>query len=120
MLNEVKIDFITFDKNNNEYVMYLVEDGPWPESYLEKRLLAIQERIYYAVDVAIDGQIIKKLPEAKSYNIRIQIDFHCNPPKEAVKLVENLSRFIEQSDEYQTGIKQSQFIEKLRIVMEKK
>jgi hypothetical protein len=54
MQNNVKIDFITVDKTNNEFVMYLVEDGPWPEGNLENRLLAIQDRIYNAVDVAIE------------------------------------------------------------------
>lgn len=81
MQNNVKIDFITINKASNEFVMYLVEEGPWSEENIENRLYAIQDRIYNTIDVAIEGkELVGKLPEAKSYNIRVQIDLYDNPP----------------------------------------
>ena len=31
MGERVTIDLISFDATNDEYVLYLVEDGPWPK-----------------------------------------------------------------------------------------
>jgi hypothetical protein len=119
MQNEVKVDFISFDKSNNEYVMYLVEDGPWPKEELEKRLSAIQDRIYDAIDVSLEGIVLSKLPESNCYNIRIQVDFYGNQPKIAEELVARIRDHIAQDDEYRTRMRQNQFIKKLRIVMGK-
>ena len=71
MKSETTINLITDDPNNDEIVLYLVEESPW-ELPIEDRLRRIQDRIYNTVDVAIDGQLLTTHPETKGRKIRIQ------------------------------------------------
>jgi hypothetical protein len=46
MGQKVEIDLITEDSPNEEYVLYLVEDGPWPTKELDWKptLKSIQDQ----------------------------------------------------------------------------
>ena len=58
MGDRVTVDLITEDVASDEWVLYLVEDGPWPEpdSNWHACLQAIQDRILSAADAAIDAK----------------------------------------------------------------
>jgi hypothetical protein len=111
----VKIDFITQDPNQNEFVLYLVEEGPWSDS-IDDRMKEIQERIYGAVDAILDGVVANKYPESRGKKIRIQVDGHDNPPSKVSNLAEHLNLFVQNSDEYQNDLKEKGFAENIRIV----
>ncbi len=55
MSESVTIDLITRDATRDEYVLYLLEEAPWPadEAGWEQRLLRIQQRVLGAVDIAV-------------------------------------------------------------------
>jgi hypothetical protein len=116
MSEKVTVDFFTRDPNNNEFVMYLVEEGPWHEDGRADRLTNLQKRLYNAVDVAIDGQLASRFPESKSMQVRIQVDFHGDPPESLEEFVKRFAENISRSEEYRLAIKESQFISDLRIV----
>lgn len=109
------IDLITEDPNNGEYVMYLVEDGPWPEADLEQRLRAIQTRLYDAIEIAIDGQLASKFPNALGKPVRIQLDCYDQPPSQVDELVTSLNGLVAESDEWRNDIDTSPYISGLRI-----
>lgn len=111
----VTIDFFTIDPSTSEFVMYLVEEGPWDQSLLEPRLRAIQDRVYAAVDVAVDGHLRHEHPESYQRSIRIQVDLHGAPPEDVARLVERLEDYIANSDEHQRDIQDSDHIGGLRI-----
>jgi hypothetical protein len=113
----VTVDFFTLDKRHDEYVMYLVEEGPWPSAQLHRRLSAPQDRVYDAVDVAIDGHLAKEHPESSGMKVRIQIDLHDDAPAEAEVLVKELADRVATSAEYMADIDRSPHLRQLRIVV---
>jgi hypothetical protein len=113
----VTIDFTTIDRTNDEFVMYLVEEGPWTEPGLAERLRAIQARVYNAVDVAIDGYLARVHPESRGSKVRIQIDLHDRPPEVVEALVRKLADHIAGSAEYRRDIEASENIAGLRILV---
>ncbi|MEN6505041.1 MAG: hypothetical protein ABFD92_10905 [Planctomycetaceae bacterium] len=114
----MKLDLITLDDANGEIVLYLVEDGPWPDDEREVSACAsrIQERIFGALDVAVDGHLAKKYPEMKSDRIRIQVDSPHGAPTWLSELIDQIGRCFEQNQECRDAIKNSPYVRALRIV----
>jgi hypothetical protein len=111
----VSIDFITTDPVNDEYVLYLVEEGPWNEEVFVDRLREVQSRIYKTIDVAIDGHLAKTHPESRGRKIRIQVDLHDNPSVAVDELVGRLASHVAGSVQHQRDIEASDSIAALRI-----
>ena len=108
----------TEDPNTGEFVVYFVEDGPWPgdAGQFAALLRRIQDTILDAVDAAIDGGIAKVYPETIGMKIRIQVDSPSGCPEKLDELIRNIDNYIVDSHEYASGIKQSQFISDVRVV----
>ncbi len=115
MTKKVSIDLITKNPKNNEYKLILVEEGPWEESTLEDRLRKIQDRIYNAVDAAVDGALFQNYPDSKGQKVCVQVDCYDPPPDMIEQLVKDLGQYVDESYEYQNAIKRDQNISSLRI-----
>jgi hypothetical protein len=113
---KVTIDVISEDPTNKEWALYLVEEGPWNGEELEGRLKTLQERIYNAVDVAIDGHLASKFPDSMGRAVRIQVDCYDDPPEDVEAIVREIAETIEGDAEYQRAIRDSKFITGMRIV----
>ena len=116
MTERVTIDFFTVDPSAAEFVLYLVEEGPWTESAIEERLRAIQARIYNAIDAALDGHVAREHPESQGMPVRIQVDLHDHPPEPVRGLVTRLAEHVATDAEYQRDIGQSPHVGGLRIL----
>jgi hypothetical protein len=115
-MKKVTIDVVTEDPATQEWALYLVEDGPWEANQLEGRLRSLQERIYQAVDVALDGHLANKYPGSRGKKVRIQVDFYDEPPRKVAMVVRAIAEFIRKSPEYRKDIKSSEYIRAIRIV----
>jgi len=113
---KITVDFFTVDRSSDEFVMYLVEEGPWGQEALEGRMRQIQGRIYKAVDVAIDGHLAKAHPESRGSKVKIQVDLHGSPPSAVEALVQRLADHIAKAEEYVRDVAASEHIKGLRIV----
>jgi hypothetical protein len=111
-------DLVTYDQGNDEYVLYLVEDGPWPHDEAEwrARLSGIQGRILSAADVAIDGHLAEKYPDSRGRKVRIQVDSPAGSPNQLEDLVGAVERFLREDPAYSEAIKNSGQIQGLRVV----
>ena len=118
MAPSITIDLVTEDNVNDEYVLYLVEDGPWPtvDTDWGSCLQVIQDRILNAVDAAVDGYVAGKYPESTSRLIRIQIDSPSGGPVQLKALVIAVDDYVKQYNDYAVAIAKSTFIRGLRIV----
>jgi hypothetical protein len=115
MGRRVAVDFFTLDPRHDEYVMYLVEEGPWSDVQMCERLAEIEERIYGAADVAIDGHLAGEHPESIGMNVRIQVDLH-DAPAEVEDLVHRVAEHIVSDAQYSVDIAKSPHVRQLRIV----
>jgi len=116
MKKEVTIDLITQSPNGDEFMLILVEEGPWDEPITDEKMRDIQERIYNAVDGAIDGYLSKKYPDAKGKKVSVQIDCYDPPTNQVSVLVKRLSQFLETDAEYKAAIINSEHVDGLKII----
>ena len=114
-MSTLKIDLITEDPHQDEFVLHLVEEGPWDQAALAGRLRTIQNRLYDTVDLVIDGHLASRYPESKAQRIRIQVDCH-DAPSEVHELVFRFQQHMITDPEYQQAIRTSGFVSELRIV----
>jgi hypothetical protein len=114
----VTIDIITHDPNTDEFVLYLVEDGPWPESSKtwDEILSVIQERVLSAADVAIDGYLADKQPDSRGKRVRIQVDSPNGCPEQLQVLVSAIDDFLATDQSYSSAVRKSNHISGLRVV----
>jgi hypothetical protein len=115
--HKLTVNLFTYDAKNDEFVVYLVEDGPWPidEATWKKCLSSIQGRIFDAIDSVVDGHLAEKYPECLGKRIRVQIDSPSGLPPALTKLVAKVREHIGEENEYHTAITKSRFIGDLRI-----
>jgi hypothetical protein len=115
---KITLDTVTWDPANEEFVLYLVEDGPWPETGREwvKCLDRIQDRIMDAIDLAVNGHLLKKFPDSAGKRVRIQIDSPHGVPAQVAALTARLRAYVERNDEYRDAVARSAHIEGLRLV----
>ena len=121
MSEKVTIDLVTHDPHSDEFVLYLVEDGPWPtrESEWKECLKGIQDRILAAADAAIDGHLAQKYPDSVGKSIRIQVDSPNGCPDRVDNLVAAVKTFLNHDPSYISTIGASPHIRGLRVVTAK-
>ena len=115
----VSIDLVTLDTESNEVVLYLVEDGPWPDDAGEwtEVLKEIECRVLDAADIAIDGGVAKHYAATQGHPVRIQIESSSELPERVRSMAADLDHYVHQSDnEYGPAIESSDSISGLRIV----
>jgi hypothetical protein len=118
MADKITIDLVTCDPGSDEFVIYLVEDGPWPissESW-DQCLARIQTRVLDAVDVAVDGQFAQEFPNSIGKKIRVQVDSPHGVPDKLTDLVRKLDAYVHEDSEYGHAIRDSGSIRTVRIV----
>lgn len=117
-MRRVTVDIVTDDPANDEVVLYLVEDGPWPadEASWTERLRPVQDRLYDAVDAAVDGHLAARFPDTHGKKLRIQVDSPGGCPIRLQQLVERFRRALTEGRDYREAIRRSDFISGLRVV----
>jgi hypothetical protein len=110
-VNRVTIHTITYDPTHDEYVLYLVEDGPWPsdDNSWAETLAQIQDRIFGAIEVAIDGRLQEQYPDSSDKSVRIQVDSPSGIPAFLIDFVATIRNHIKSDDECRTAIASSQY-----------
>ena len=118
MSERATADMVTHDPKTDELVLYLIEDGPWPESDSDYGgvLKSIQDKILDLVDASIDGGIAAIYPESVGKQIRIQVDSPKGCPQQLDNLIRNLGKYLVTSEEYGSALKNSAFLTGLRVV----
>lgn len=114
----VTIDVVSFDPVRDQYALHLVEDEKSPDRVDEgrARLKAIQDRVFSAVDAAIDGQLAGKYPETLGQTVRIQVDCPFGKDDEVELLVSRLADYLSANPEYVTAIKESTYVRAVHVV----
>lgn len=84
---KIKVDLLTRDDQNDEFAVYLVENGPWPEDAMDERLRQLQTRLNGVLDLAFSGQLAERYPETRGARLRLQVDCYDDAPKIVIALV---------------------------------
>ena len=118
MPDRVTVDMVTHDPTTDELVLYVVADGPWPQSDHDYGavLKSIQDKILDVVDASIDGGIAAVYPDSLGKRIRIQVDSPNGCPERLDHLIKRIDSYLVTSDEYTLAIQRSRFLSGLRIV----
>lgn len=78
MARRTTIDLIT-TATDGTYILGLVEEGPWGRKRAETQLRRIQQRLYDAIDVAIDGHLAARYPESRGRAVVIRLTCYDTP-----------------------------------------
>lgn len=119
MKEQVTVDLLAEDILTDEYVLYILENGPWPvgDDDWDALIIRIQNHVLDAFDAVVDGGVAKKFPESAGGKFRIQIDSPSGLPKQLKDLVCRIDEFVhDSSNEYGKGIGNSKFVSSLRVV----
>jgi len=118
MGESLTINHVTEDPSNSEIVLYLIEDGPWPDdgAAWTEVIGRIKRRILVAADLVIDGMFAEKFPDSVGKKFRIQVDCPSGTPPEIQELVTSVSDIFANHQVYADAIRQSQFVSALRAV----
>jgi hypothetical protein len=71
---DVTIDFVAFDPELDAWLLVLVEPGPWTEATVERRLTALQSRLYGCLEAALEGQMAERFPESAGHKVIVRVD----------------------------------------------
>ncbi len=115
MTTRVSLDMVTYDPLHDEFVLYLVEDGPWPASNEDWAIETerIRDRLLSAVEVALDGHLQVRFAESAGKKIRIQVDSPSGCPPQVSDLVARVEHFVHHNAEW---LKDVEALPALRIV----
>ena len=117
-MSRVTIDTVTYDPTHDEYVLYLVEDGPWPtdDKSWDEMLAQIQTRVFDAIDVAVDGHLQTQYPDSVGKPVRIQVDSPHGMPEYLRDLVSRIRDHLGSDSQYREAITSSRYAKGIRIV----
>lgn len=79
------MDLVTHDPKSDEYALIIVETRKWDE--IPQLLEQLQEKINNYFHFALDGELIKRFPEAVGKPVRIQLDCAMPPSGKTAELV---------------------------------
>jgi hypothetical protein len=70
------IDLVTHDPKSEEYALILVQTGEWEDS--PQQLDQLKAKINNYLHFALDGDLVRKYPQAAGKPVRLQLD--CTSP----------------------------------------
>ena len=97
------VDFVARGDSPGEWQMVLVEEGPWSQS-TEIDLRRIQDRLYGALDAALEGKLAEQFPESLGKKIVIQLDCYNSPSDEIAAFFERFSKGVLQTTDYKKAL----------------
>ena len=109
------VDLVSENKDGSEFSLHLIEGDPWDDTEMPTKLRRIQDRIYDAIDIALDGKLAQKYPDSKGKLVNIVVRLQGKYPRQAVELVTGLNKLIISSGEYQAEIAKSSFVSGILI-----
>jgi len=103
------VDFVARGKCPDEWQMVLVEEGPWTEP-TEVALRRIQNRLYGAIDGAVQGKLAEQFPESRGKKIVIQLDCYNGPSRELAAFFDRFSSGVLEIEEYKKALECNPFV----------
>lgn len=103
------VDFVARGKTPDEWMMVLVEQGPWTDS-IESQLRRLQDRLYGTIDAALQGKLAEKFPESKGKKIIIRLDGYNVPQAEVAAFFDRFSKGVLATPDHKHALKNNQFV----------
>lgn len=106
----ITIDFVA----KHPWRMVLVEEGPWDD--IESQLRRLQDRLYTAMDAAIDGQLAEQFPESSGQEITIELHGYSLPQEQVSEFFSRFSAHAATIPDYVEAIEGSPHVSFIRFV----
>jgi hypothetical protein len=78
MGRSVTIDLVT-QRPDGAFVLVLVEEGAWASDVVHSELRRLQDRLWDAVEAAIDGHLVSQYPDAMGQAVIIRLNCYDVP-----------------------------------------
>lgn len=103
------VDFVAHGDSPDEWVMVLVEEGPWLDS-IGDQLRRVQERLYGCVDAALDGQLASVFPESKGKHVVVRLDGYDLPRAEVQAFFDRFASGVFLIEDYREALENNPFV----------
>ena len=111
MKDFVTVDFVAKGTGDENWILILIEEGPWGKSAeILNNLTRLQERLYGCLDVVIEGKLAEKFPESVGADIIIQVDAYNLPKKEVQEFFDRFAEGVANLPEYKEALEGGQFV----------
>lgn len=109
------VDFVTHSEGTNSWQLVLVEQGPWAD--MRAGLARLQDRLYDALDVLIDGTFAEMYPQSAGRPGGIRVDCYGVPKVRVRAFFDRFVQGVAAGTEYGLAIEQSPFVSDVQFHM---
>jgi hypothetical protein len=103
------IDFVARGETPDEWRLVIVEEGPWHGS-IESQLRRVQDRLYGAMDAALDGEVASRFPESVGKKFVIQFDGYNLPDAQVEAFFDDFRGAVLQTPDYKAALVSNSFV----------
>ena len=116
MGGDVTVEFVAKDATSSEWKMVLVEAGPW-NGPLDEHLRTLQSRLYDYIDVAIEGKLAERFPEATGKRVVIQVDCYNIPRSSVEPFFNEFSSRVFSIGDYKDAVEKTRYVSSIEFVI---
>lgn len=106
---EIVIDFVARGQDSHEWMMVLVEQGPW-NGPLEAELRRIQDRLYGCLDAILEGQLAQTFPESTGKSVVVRLDCYDVPRDEVEDFFQRFSGGVFSIEKNRLALERCKFV----------
>lgn len=103
----VLVDYVAYRSEENRTFLVLIEAGPWIDTYAE--LQRLQDRLYGALDIILDGKVAEMFPQTFGSLFTIKLICEDMPKAEVEEFFTKFSKFVFQTDDYRIAKEDSKY-----------
>ncbi len=115
-----KINFVSRTKDEQEWFLWLEENGPWSDDAREIkiRLKAMQTRLYDLIETLLEGNVAKPFPQSKGCKFRVVIATTGWPPPAVEKFVVGFDKMLHTHPVVSVEFAPNEFASEVKVVFE--
>jgi hypothetical protein len=91
--NSVTVDLIT-RRLDGSFVLVVVEEGPWSDLEMTRRLRSLQDRLHACLDLILSGALARRFPESLDQPVTVRVDAYGTPRLETEAFLSNYQQYV--------------------------
>jgi hypothetical protein len=104
MPNQVRLDIVSRGADGVTYSVHLVEQGPWADADVPQKLRSVQDRLYTALEVILDGKLAELYPETDGKAVVLRLECWGTPDAPVRDFFERWAQHVQSDNEFAPSI----------------
>jgi hypothetical protein len=104
MPNQVTLDIVSCAADGVTYSVHLVEQGPWAHADVPREVRRVQDRLYSALEVILDGKLAELYPETAGKAVVLRLECWGTPDAPVRDFFERWAQHVQSDNEFAPSI----------------